>query len=52
MIENIRMFDLDQYLKLLDQHYIDSGSYEKGTACKTVLQLIEAHMKGGVKHGK
>lgn len=46
MADNIQSYDSEAYLKRLDQHYIDSGSYEKGIACETVLQLIETHMKG------
>ena len=45
MADNIQSYNSDAYLKQLDQHYIEAGSYEKGIACETVKQLIDQHIR-------
>lgn len=40
---NIEKFDEQAYIERLQKHYIDSGSYEQGCACKIALNLILKH---------
>lgn len=39
--QNILDFDYDEYVKEIKEHHIESGSYEKGSACKKVMKLIK-----------
>ena len=41
MLDNIRMFSLEEYVENVKEHHIASGSYETGMACQKVLELIE-----------
>lgn len=41
LMDKIKAFDLAPYQKAVKKHHIDSGSYEQGVACKTVIDLIE-----------
>ena len=44
MINNIKNYSLEDYLSRLEKHYEESGSYEKGHACKTVKKIIDKHI--------
>lgn len=44
MLKNINDFQLERYLKKVRTHHEETGSYEKGIACKTVKQLIDKHI--------
>ena len=41
MFRNILSFDQDKYVEDVKAHHIASGSYEKGTACQKIIELIE-----------
>jgi len=41
---NILNFDHEIYIDKIDQHHSFCGSYEKGTACKQILELIEKEL--------
>lgn len=45
MIDKIQNFDVDSYLKDVDEHHLAVNSYEKGDACPTVKNLIDNHLK-------
>ncbi len=40
----IGMFDFNKYQQNVMKHHIESGSFERGTACETVLKIIEKHI--------
>lgn len=44
LMDKIRTFDLASYQKAVKKHHIDSGNYEQGIACKTVIDLIEKNL--------
>lgn len=41
LIDNIRAFDEEKYKEDLNKHFEESGSYEKGSACQSVLDILE-----------
>lgn len=43
LLRNIRNFDQHKYTIDLEKHFRESGCYETGTACRTVLELIEGN---------
>lgn len=41
---NICSFDLQAYQYAVKKHHVECGSYERGNACETVVDLIEKHI--------
>ncbi len=44
---NICVFDLETYQSAVKKHHEECGSYERGNACETVVELIEKHINKG-----
>ncbi|MCM1047005.1 MAG: CDP-glycerol glycerophosphotransferase family protein [Clostridiales bacterium] len=42
LIDNIRFFDSDDYIKKVQLHHEESGSYEQGRACEAVMDIIKS----------
>lgn len=46
MDSNVTNYNNIEYLRRLENHYEESGSYEKGKACETVKNLIDCYILG------
>ena len=46
--QKILTFDEDLYQEKIKRHHLESGSYEKGTACKTVIRLLREKTKSSL----
>ncbi len=45
LIKNIETFNLEKYQKDVEKHYEECGSYEKGTACESIFNMIKANLE-------
>lgn len=45
LIKNIETFNLEKYQKDVEKHHEECGSYEKGTACESILNMIKANLE-------
>lgn len=41
LLDNISSFESENYTKKVQRHHEEAGSYEKGNACKTIMNLIQ-----------
>lgn len=46
MIKNIESFDLGEYQRKLKKHHKESGSYECGEACESVINFVKKYLDG------
>lgn len=44
LVENIRCFDYDSYMKKVEDHHKSVGSFEKGNACQIIGDIIDNHI--------
>ena len=47
MLHNISSYDYDEYIRVLEDHYIKAGSYERGHACEMVKKVIDEYIGSG-----